>query len=193
MLPGLAVLSLLCAEPSYELFTDKGDLFVRAGSKAGLKVGVEVNLLGEGGKVVGTAAVMEVWESLARLVPDEAAKKAGPKSAQLAAAPAAPKSADGCADPAREVEDVSYAFGVRDDELTAFCCKTRVKVLVHGTAMGAAFQLFVDDRLVDQQEPYSGTDLVLKGKSVSLKVKVGTFGGDYVLKVGGKPCQLKKE
>ena len=63
-----------------ELFTDRGDVFVRAGTTAGAQVGAEVTILGdkiantEERRRVGTGTVMEVWPSLARLALDDSAK-----------------------------------------------------------------------------------------------------------------------
>ncbi len=64
-----------------EAFKDKNEFFVKAGTKAGLKVGSEVTILGDqigdtgeyrnGGK----ATVLEVWENLARVSLDDDAKK----------------------------------------------------------------------------------------------------------------------
>jgi hypothetical protein len=64
-----------------DLFKDKGDMFIKAGSKQGLKVGDEVKVLGDpiGNtgeyRSAGSAVVMEVWGSLARVSLDEEAKK----------------------------------------------------------------------------------------------------------------------
>jgi hypothetical protein len=183
--PILLALTLLGADPiqrddlgRYELFTSEGEVFVRAGAKQGLKVGVELAVKGG-----GTAVVMEVWETKARVSLDAAAKKSGGTSVTLST-PACPET---------EAEDVSYGFSVNDDALVARCCDTRVRVLVHGTTLGAALKLYVDGKLVDQREPVAGTEVVLKGKNVAFSAKVGSFGGSYALKVGGKPCQLSKE
>lgn len=70
----------LAEEPTFEVFADRGDVFMRAGANAGLTVGVAVVILGDPipttheRRHVGTATVMEVWPSLARLSLDEAAK-----------------------------------------------------------------------------------------------------------------------
>ncbi len=62
-----------------EVFVDRGELFVRAGAQAGLRVGDEVAILGarigetKERRRVGSAMVMEVWPSLARIAPDRAA------------------------------------------------------------------------------------------------------------------------
>ena len=93
----LLLLALLAADPKVvEVFKDKGDTFLRAGTNRGLKVGSEVAILGDkigdtdeyrsGGK----ATVLEVWETLARVSPDEDAKKLKDiKFARLSSAPAA--------------------------------------------------------------------------------------------------------
>jgi eukaryotic-like serine/threonine-protein kinase len=99
MRTAILVLSLFGAAPSeFELFTDRGDLFIKAGSNNGLQVGSELTILGD--KIAGTderrrvgvATVMEIWPTLARLALDDAAKadKAAKKFASLTApAPAA--------------------------------------------------------------------------------------------------------
>lgn len=76
----------------FETFADKGDTFVRAGSNQGLKVGMTVTVLGprigdtEERRRVGSATVMEVWESLARLAFDgDALKETGPRFVKLEA------------------------------------------------------------------------------------------------------------
>lgn len=63
-----------------ELFTDKGDVFIKAGTNAGAEVGTELTILGdkiantEERRRVGTGTVMEVWPTLARLALDDAAR-----------------------------------------------------------------------------------------------------------------------
>lgn len=63
-----------------ELFVDKGDTFVKAGSQHGVQVGAEVTILGdkiattEERRRVGVGTVMEVWPTLCRLALDDAAK-----------------------------------------------------------------------------------------------------------------------
>ena len=78
----LLLLALLAADPNVvEVFKDKGDMFLRAGTNKGLKVGSEVVILGEKigdtdeYRTAGKASVLEVWETLARISPDEEAKK----------------------------------------------------------------------------------------------------------------------
>ena len=188
-------LLLLAAEPQFDVFTDRGELFVRAGTKDGLKVGIELQLV-----PAGKATVMEVWDKLARIAPDEAGKKAkaallpAPSAPPAVAAPepAKPDAGGGCPD-VPGVEPISAHWSMRDDEFTARCCGTTVKVLAHETALGAAIKLYVDGKLVDERDYPTGSDLWLKGKNVSLKVVMGRGGGDYSLKVGGKPCQLTKQ
>ena len=87
------LLSLLAADPHVvEVFKDKGDLFIRAGSSRGLRVGSEVIILGERigdtdeYRTGGKASVLEVWETLARISPDEDARKL--KELKLARLPA---------------------------------------------------------------------------------------------------------
>jgi hypothetical protein len=63
-----------------EVFTDRGDVFIRAGSAQGLTVGSEVDVLGEPiadtgeYRTAGAATVLEVWPKLARVSLDENAK-----------------------------------------------------------------------------------------------------------------------
>ncbi len=78
----LLLLALLTADPrTVEVFKDKGDYFLRAGTNRGLRVGIEVMILGERigdtdeYRAGGKATVLEVWESLARVSPDEEAKR----------------------------------------------------------------------------------------------------------------------
>jgi hypothetical protein len=96
------LLALLAADPRVvEVFKDKGDTFIRAGTNRGLKVGAEVVILGDKigdtdeYRAGGKATVLEVWETLARVSPDSEASKL--KEIKLAkvggAAPAAAKPA----------------------------------------------------------------------------------------------------
>lgn len=80
-----------------DLFVDRGDTFIRAGTAQGLKVGDSVPILGakigntEERRVVGSAAVLEVWKTIARVNLDAAARGAeGEKFAQVGAEPARP-------------------------------------------------------------------------------------------------------
>ena len=85
-----------------EVFVDKGDVFIRAGSNAGVQKGDQVTILGDliatttERRRAGTAVVMEVWPTIARVSLDEAARAvSGKKMAVLEregppAAPAAP-------------------------------------------------------------------------------------------------------
>lgn len=77
----LVILAALAASPtSVELFTDKGEMFIRAGTQAGLRVGQEVRVLGERiadtqeRRTAGHLTVLEVWDSLARVSLDAAAQ-----------------------------------------------------------------------------------------------------------------------
>ena len=67
-----------------ELFEDRGEMFVRAGTKEGLTVGSQVKLLGEEKRAIGSASVMEVWDSIARINPDVKARKGAPRFALVA-------------------------------------------------------------------------------------------------------------
>lgn len=96
VLLGSLVASAAVAE-EVELFVDRGDTFLRAGSASGLAVGTTVTVLGdkiaktEERRRVGTATVMEVWPSLARVALDDAARadKAAKKFVSLGPAKAA--------------------------------------------------------------------------------------------------------
>ena len=99
-----------------ELFVDRGDTFLRAGSASGLAVGTTVTVLGdkiaktEERRRVGTATVMEVWPSLARVALDDAARadKGAKKFVSLGPAkapavqPAQPPPPPPAADPGRK-------------------------------------------------------------------------------------------
>ncbi|HZI13930.1 MAG TPA: hypothetical protein VE153_26415 [Myxococcus sp.] len=74
------------------LFVDRGDTFIRAGTAQGIKVGDSVPILGdkigntEERRVVGSAAVLEVWRTIARVNLDEKARSTeGEKFAQVGA------------------------------------------------------------------------------------------------------------
>jgi eukaryotic-like serine/threonine-protein kinase len=77
---GLLGTAALAQTTEVELFTDKGDTFVKAGAQHGVQVGVELTILGD--KIattderrrVGVGTVMEVWPTLCRLALDDAAK-----------------------------------------------------------------------------------------------------------------------
>lgn len=64
----------------YELFVDRGEQYVRAGTHQGLEQGAMVTLWGDliptttERRRAGTATVMEIWPSLARVSLDDAAK-----------------------------------------------------------------------------------------------------------------------
>lgn len=73
-----------------DLFVDRGDTFIRAGSAQGIKVGDSIPILGdkigntEERRVVGSAAVLEVWKTIARVNLDTGARSAeGEKFAQV--------------------------------------------------------------------------------------------------------------
>ncbi len=108
----VAVAPVLAGDPKpgvVELFVDKGDTFARAGTDQGLKVGAAVTVLGptigdtQERRRVGTATVLEVWESLSRVSLDaEASKESGPKFLELGKGKA-PKAAGAPEDPAAKV------------------------------------------------------------------------------------------
>ncbi len=103
LLAGLALAPSALAQPSVaELFVDKGDTFARAGSEQGLKVGSAVTVLGptigdtQERRRVGTATVLEVWDSLARVSLDaDATKESGTKFVELPKGGAKAKAAAG--------------------------------------------------------------------------------------------------
>jgi eukaryotic-like serine/threonine-protein kinase len=80
---------------SAPLFADGDKTLVRAGSDDGLKVGIELKIVGAPNKdgkhpLLGTATVLEVFPKMARLsLDDAAARAAGEKSAALSEAAAA--------------------------------------------------------------------------------------------------------
>lgn len=74
------VLVVVSAQPSVELFQDKGEFFARAGSSNHLQVGLQLKVLGApiGGtserRSAGRATVLEVWPTLARVSLDSGAR-----------------------------------------------------------------------------------------------------------------------
>jgi hypothetical protein len=92
----LAAASSFADEGVAEIFVDRGETYVRAGTAQGLKVGSEIAIVGPtigGGterRAFGSATVLEVWEKLARVSLNAAAKaEKGEKFAQVAGATAA--------------------------------------------------------------------------------------------------------
>ncbi len=86
----LAATAVLAAGDTVEIFVDKQDVFIRAGTNKGLKVGSEVLVLGDRiadtneYRVAGRANVLEVFETIARVSLDPAAQKVkNPKLAML--------------------------------------------------------------------------------------------------------------
>ncbi len=95
MRPGIAVVVLL-AVPAWaddfavELFTDRGETFIRAGSDQGIEMGVALDVFaGKAGarKKAGTATVMEVFPALARVSLDAAAAAAAEKGPRFVLLP----------------------------------------------------------------------------------------------------------
>ncbi len=71
----LLLLSLLLAQSgNVEIFADRDQTYVRAGTEQGLKVGQELRVVSKEGKALGTAVTLEVWEALARVKLDEPAQ-----------------------------------------------------------------------------------------------------------------------
>jgi len=196
---------------TFDVFTDKGDLFVRAGKNKGLKMGSEVKLLGEKigdtdeRRVVGKANVIEIYDTIARVVPDDEGKKAKPVAARIGedstaapaaqAAPAAAAKPAGCSDAKPNAPQISQHWGMTNDHFFGKCCGTKVEVVTHGTTMGASLKLIVDDKTTEEQEPFSGNTVTLRGTASNgskeaVEIVVGGYGGDYRLKVNGQGCEL---
>lgn len=101
MRPGVVIVVLLAVpaaaqELAVEVFTDRGETYVRAGSDQGIEKGVALDVVtGKAGarKNAGTATVMEVFPALARVNLDAAA--AGEKGTRFVLLP----SKDGVAPP----------------------------------------------------------------------------------------------
>jgi hypothetical protein len=81
--------------PEPEVFVDRGESYVRMGFAQGLTKGVTVEIISADKKaVLGTAVVMEVWDSLARINLDAASTAfKGLKHARLRGAGAPPPAA----------------------------------------------------------------------------------------------------
>ncbi|MHB8873610.1 MAG: hypothetical protein ACYC8T_07980 [Myxococcaceae bacterium] len=147
---------------------------------------------------MGTAIVMEVWDSLARIAPDDEARKAKPQAAKLvldapketrraAAAPAAAPAAR------QSPKGTSAAMGF-SDHLAATCGATQVDVFARSTLLGGMVRLMIDGTIAGEEEVRVGGTLLLNGKAgakpVVLQVSQGMFGTDYVLRLDGKACEL---
>lgn len=80
----LLLMVVLAAQPRFEVFKDKGEFFVRAGTVQHLRVGAEFRLLGEQVadtgeyRTVGKAVVLELWPTLARVSLDADAQRSLP-------------------------------------------------------------------------------------------------------------------
>ena len=200
----LVVSTLLAGVPNQVgVFEDKGSLFVRAGSNKGLKVGVEVQLLGdkigdtEERRVIGTAVVMEIWDTIARVVPDDDAKKLKPQAARLvSAAPGSAVRGSGPApaQPSRAaVKGSTESFGF-SDHLIGQCSGLQVDVYGHSTLTGGLITLVVDGAHADQKETLITGPIFLngigRGMPVMLRVSQGLVGTNYLLRVDDKPCEL---
>jgi hypothetical protein len=208
MLIHALALSLVLAgtNDTFDIFTDKGDMFVRAGKNKGLKMGSEVKLLGDKigdtdeRRVVGKANVIEVFDTIARVVPDDEAKKAKPVAARFgegdAAAPAAAANKPAaCPDAKPGAPQISQHWGMTNDHFFGKCCGTKIEVVTHGTTLGASLKLLVDGKTAEEQEPFSGNNVTLHGTAangakVAVEIVVGAYGGDYRLKVNGQTCEL---
>ncbi len=76
---GLLATDAVADEPS-EIFVDRGETYVRAGSQQGLELGAAMTVWGDliptttERRRLGTAVVMEIWPSLARINLDDAAR-----------------------------------------------------------------------------------------------------------------------
>jgi hypothetical protein len=84
----LLVVSLVLAQAgNVEVFSDRDQTYVRAGTAQGVEVGQSINITSKDGKAIGSAVTLEVWEALARVKLDEPAEKfAGAKRAVVARA-----------------------------------------------------------------------------------------------------------
>jgi hypothetical protein len=73
------------AQEAWEAFTDKGSIFVRAGSQQGLKVGTELSMFKDANDATpaGKATVMEVFDAMARINLDGASTAARAKYARI--------------------------------------------------------------------------------------------------------------
>lgn len=96
MVTALIALVVLAQGPNTdaEIFVDRGETYLRAGQANGLSVGAGLEVLdAKKREPVGTAVVMEVWDSLARVSLDSKATAHGPLKVarvkkEAAAAPA---------------------------------------------------------------------------------------------------------
>jgi hypothetical protein len=81
----LTLSSAASAQQTWETFADKGNVFVRAGSAHGLKVGSELSMFKDANDSTpaGKATVMEVFDAMARINMDGAATAAKAKFARL--------------------------------------------------------------------------------------------------------------
>lgn len=76
----LAVAATAAAQEPSEIFVDRGETYVRAGSQQGLELGTGMTVWGDliptttERRRIGTAVVMEIWPSLARINLDDAAR-----------------------------------------------------------------------------------------------------------------------
>ncbi len=108
----LMLLALLLTQtPKADVFVDRNETYVRAGTGAGLKVGQELAVIAKDGKPVGSAVTLEVWEALARVKLDPAAEAySGPRHV-VVGAPASPAEAAARLkdDPAPEEGDAAEA------------------------------------------------------------------------------------
>ncbi len=115
----VALCSLVCvAEEPYEVFVDRGETYVRAGTAVGLGLGSMVTVWGDliastrERRRAGSATVMEVWPSLARINLDDTARadksakkyasfegKKRSEAAVLSAPPAPPRAGSAGAPP----------------------------------------------------------------------------------------------
>ncbi len=86
--PLFAALALLASLPAFparadgdvtfKTFSDKGEVYVRAGTNEGFHKGTVVVIENARHQKVGTAVVLDVWPSMAHLVLDEQASRGGP-------------------------------------------------------------------------------------------------------------------
>ncbi len=203
----LPSLSSFAADKAVEVFVDRGDYFLRAGSRAGLQVGSEVTFLGEKiadteeRRTAGQGTVMEVWDSLARVRPDDPAAMASIRFARLPkAVAAAPKPARAQAPAAPAAQAPSGGKAVESssgfsDRLVGTCAGARVEVVARSGLIGGSVRLVVDGKVLDAGDVKVGQNVqlggVIRGKPAVLRITQGLFGTDYELTRDGASCPLE--
>jgi hypothetical protein len=193
----LALLTAVLAQaPRAPVFVDHGELFAKAGKAQGLNVGDRVTLLGDEGRKIASAMIIESWPDRARLVPDEDGVK--PQGVALPRAQVAPRAAATDLVTSRTAKRRAEAAVVDDRDtmpdgtrprlgefLTAKCGGRDVAVTARWTLTGRFITLSVDGARVAAGELGEG-EPTLAGRGAVLRVAQG----DFSLVVSGKPCTL---